>query len=200
MAMADMFETIDTCPVPVIARVHGAALGGGMGLCAVADVVDRRERDPVRVHRDAPRDPARRHQPVRGRQDRRIRGAGAVPGRTPVRCRSRAADRAGPRGRRRRGSPRCGGRGGGPRHPGRRTDGGSGGQGDRPRDPRPGARVGEVAHGADDRPPARHARGTRGSRGVRRETPAGVGARRGSQADAALDMRQSRHNARGTDS
>jgi methylglutaconyl-CoA hydratase len=39
MAMADMFETIDTCPVPVIARVHGAALGGGMGLCAVADLV-----------------------------------------------------------------------------------------------------------------------------------------------------------------
>ena len=37
--MADMFETIDTCPVPVIARVHGAALGGGMGLCAVADLV-----------------------------------------------------------------------------------------------------------------------------------------------------------------
>lgn len=39
MAMADMFETIDTCPVPVIARVHGAALGGGMGLCAVSDHV-----------------------------------------------------------------------------------------------------------------------------------------------------------------
>ena len=39
LAMADMFETIDTCPVPVIARVQGAALGGGMGLCAVADVV-----------------------------------------------------------------------------------------------------------------------------------------------------------------
>lgn len=39
MAMADMFETVDTCPVPVIARVHGAALGGGMGLCAVADLV-----------------------------------------------------------------------------------------------------------------------------------------------------------------
>jgi len=39
MAMADMFEAIDTCPVPVIARVQGAALGGGMGLCAVADVV-----------------------------------------------------------------------------------------------------------------------------------------------------------------
>jgi methylglutaconyl-CoA hydratase len=39
MAMADMFEVIDTCPVPVIARVQGAALGGGMGLCAVSDLV-----------------------------------------------------------------------------------------------------------------------------------------------------------------
>ena len=39
MAMADMFETLDTCPVPVIARVQGAALGGGMGLCAVSDIV-----------------------------------------------------------------------------------------------------------------------------------------------------------------
>jgi methylglutaconyl-CoA hydratase len=39
MAMADMFETLDTCPVPVIVRVQGAALGGGMGLCAVGDLV-----------------------------------------------------------------------------------------------------------------------------------------------------------------
>jgi methylglutaconyl-CoA hydratase len=39
MAMADMLEAIDTCPVPVIARVHGGALGGGAGLCAVADLV-----------------------------------------------------------------------------------------------------------------------------------------------------------------
>ena len=39
MAMAEMFEAIDTCPVPVIARVQGAALGGGMGLCAVSDIV-----------------------------------------------------------------------------------------------------------------------------------------------------------------
>jgi methylglutaconyl-CoA hydratase len=37
--MADMFAAIDACPVPVVARVQGAALGGGMGLCAVADVV-----------------------------------------------------------------------------------------------------------------------------------------------------------------
>jgi methylglutaconyl-CoA hydratase len=39
MAMAEMFEAIDTCPVAVIARVQGAALGGGMGLCAVSDLV-----------------------------------------------------------------------------------------------------------------------------------------------------------------
>src|SRR5438552_1485880 len=39
MAMAGRFATIDTCPVPVIARVQGAALGGGMGLCAVSDLV-----------------------------------------------------------------------------------------------------------------------------------------------------------------
>ncbi len=39
MAMAEMYEAIDTCPAPVVARVHGAALGGGMGLCAVADIV-----------------------------------------------------------------------------------------------------------------------------------------------------------------
>ncbi len=39
MAMADMFDAIDTCPAPIIARVQGAALGGGMGLCAVSDIV-----------------------------------------------------------------------------------------------------------------------------------------------------------------
>jgi methylglutaconyl-CoA hydratase len=37
--MADTLEAIDTCPAPVIARVHGPALGGGSGLCAVADLV-----------------------------------------------------------------------------------------------------------------------------------------------------------------
>jgi len=33
-----MCETIDQCPAPVIARVHGYALGGGSGLVACADV------------------------------------------------------------------------------------------------------------------------------------------------------------------
>jgi methylglutaconyl-CoA hydratase len=36
--MGEMLAAIDGCPAPVVARVHGAALGGGMGLCAVADV------------------------------------------------------------------------------------------------------------------------------------------------------------------
>lgn len=38
-AMQAMFESIEACPVPVIARVQGAALGGGMGLCAASDIV-----------------------------------------------------------------------------------------------------------------------------------------------------------------
>jgi methylglutaconyl-CoA hydratase len=38
-AMSRMFGAIDTLPLPVIGRVHGAALGGGAGLAAVCDVV-----------------------------------------------------------------------------------------------------------------------------------------------------------------
>lgn len=37
-AAAQMFAAIDSLPVAVIARVHGAALGGGAGLAAVADI------------------------------------------------------------------------------------------------------------------------------------------------------------------
>jgi methylglutaconyl-CoA hydratase len=33
-----MLETVDACPAPVVARVHGYALGGGSGLTACADV------------------------------------------------------------------------------------------------------------------------------------------------------------------
>jgi methylglutaconyl-CoA hydratase len=36
---AQMFLALDSLPVPVIGRVHGAALGGGAGLAAVCDVV-----------------------------------------------------------------------------------------------------------------------------------------------------------------
>ena len=38
LRMARMFDTINKCPLPVIGRIHGAALGGGMGLAAVCDI------------------------------------------------------------------------------------------------------------------------------------------------------------------
>lgn len=37
--MAAMFEALDTYPLPLVGRVHGAALGGGAGLAAVCDIV-----------------------------------------------------------------------------------------------------------------------------------------------------------------
>ena len=38
-----MCETIDRCPAPVVARIHGYALGGGSGLAACTDVaIDRK--------------------------------------------------------------------------------------------------------------------------------------------------------------
>jgi methylglutaconyl-CoA hydratase len=37
--MARMFQALDTLPIPLIGRVHGAALGGGVGLSAVCDIV-----------------------------------------------------------------------------------------------------------------------------------------------------------------
>ncbi|MDP9467432.1 MAG: enoyl-CoA hydratase-related protein [Chloroflexota bacterium] len=36
--LQEMLATVDNCPVPVVAAVHGAALGGGLALCCVADV------------------------------------------------------------------------------------------------------------------------------------------------------------------
>ena len=38
-AMASMFDALDRLPIPLIGRVHGAALGGGVGLAAVCDIV-----------------------------------------------------------------------------------------------------------------------------------------------------------------
>ncbi|HEY3381927.1 MAG TPA: enoyl-CoA hydratase-related protein [Vicinamibacterales bacterium] len=37
--MAAMFEALDVVPVPLIGRIHGAAVGGGAGLAAVCDIV-----------------------------------------------------------------------------------------------------------------------------------------------------------------
>jgi len=38
LRVADLFETINTFPCPVIARVNGTAMGGGVGLVAVCDI------------------------------------------------------------------------------------------------------------------------------------------------------------------
>ncbi|GAC1432842.1 MAG: enoyl-CoA hydratase-related protein [Chloroflexota bacterium] len=39
LALAEMLQALDSCPVPTVARVQGAALGGGIGLLACCDVV-----------------------------------------------------------------------------------------------------------------------------------------------------------------
>jgi len=39
LRLSDMFAAIDNCPAPTIAKVQGAALGGGAGLIAVCDIV-----------------------------------------------------------------------------------------------------------------------------------------------------------------
>ena len=39
LEMAAMFSALDTLPIPLIGRIHGAALGGGTGLVAVCDIV-----------------------------------------------------------------------------------------------------------------------------------------------------------------
>ncbi len=39
LRLADLFDTINSFPCPVVARVNGTAMGGGLGLLAVCDVV-----------------------------------------------------------------------------------------------------------------------------------------------------------------
>jgi methylglutaconyl-CoA hydratase len=38
-AAARMYEALDSIPIPLVARIQGAALGGGAGLAAVCDIV-----------------------------------------------------------------------------------------------------------------------------------------------------------------
>jgi methylglutaconyl-CoA hydratase len=39
LAVAELFHALASLPMPLVARVHGAALGGGSGLLAVSDLV-----------------------------------------------------------------------------------------------------------------------------------------------------------------
>jgi len=43
-AMSRMFAALDELPVPLVGRIHGAALGGGAGLAAVCDIVVAEDR------------------------------------------------------------------------------------------------------------------------------------------------------------
>jgi hypothetical protein len=161
MAMAEMFEAIDTCPVPVIARVQGAALGGGMGLCAVADLVIAESgarfgftetRLGILPAVIAPFVIAKI-----GESNARALFPGGR-----VRRRPRPGDLAAVRGR---------------RHPGGRPDGRPGGEVHRSRGARARPRVDEVAHGAGHRPSAHQPGGPGGIPGLRREAPARLGVR-----------------------
>jgi methylglutaconyl-CoA hydratase len=38
LRLADLMQTIETFPCPVVARIHGTAMGGGVGLVAVCDI------------------------------------------------------------------------------------------------------------------------------------------------------------------
>ena len=83
------------CPVPVIARVQGAALGGGMA-CARRRRRRRDRRHELRLHRDEAGHHPRRDQPVRAAEDRRGRRPALISYRRAVRCRAGAADRPRP--------------------------------------------------------------------------------------------------------
>src|SRR5207249_731535 len=44
LRLADLFDTINSFPCPVVARVNGTAKGGGVGLISVCDIVIAAER------------------------------------------------------------------------------------------------------------------------------------------------------------
>lgn len=49
LKLSDMLATINACPKPVIARVHGTVSGGGVGLVACADMVVAEEGSSFRL-------------------------------------------------------------------------------------------------------------------------------------------------------
>ena len=95
-AMSAMFLALDTLPVPLVGRVHGAALGGGAGLAAVCDIVVAAD-DAVFGFTEAKLGhPAGGDFAVRGREDRQVRRRGSCssPPRSSPRD-ARPRDRAG---------------------------------------------------------------------------------------------------------
>ena len=96
-----MFAALDALPVPVIGRVHGAALGGGAGLAAVCDIVVAEEQAVFGFTEVKLGILPAVISPFVARQDRPVGGARAVSDRRALLGRARAGDRA--RARRRAG-------------------------------------------------------------------------------------------------
>ena len=77
-ALADLFFTVYESPKPVVARVHGAALGGGAGLVAACDIPVAALGHAVRLHRGAARH--------RSRRDLALRACARSASRRPASC------------------------------------------------------------------------------------------------------------------
>ena len=113
-ALARLMQTLNELPKPTVARVNGAALGGGTGLVACCDIVVASAAGDLRHDRGAPRPDPLGDRAVRARRDRATPCPAAdADGRADQRGRG-GADRAGARGGSAR-AARCRGRA----HPGR---------------------------------------------------------------------------------
>ena len=55
LKLYDMLQAINTCPVPVVAKIHGAALGGGRWAASRMRLCDRRKRYQNWFYRGSPR-------------------------------------------------------------------------------------------------------------------------------------------------
>ena len=91
-----------SCPKPTIARVHGAAFGGGVGLVACCDIAIGAQDGDVRAVRSEARPDPRDDRAVRRRGDRRAARAALLHDRRAVRRRRGVPDRPAARHRRRR--------------------------------------------------------------------------------------------------
>ncbi len=96
--MAAMFDALDRLAVPLVGRVHGAALGGGAGLASVCDIVVAAE-DAVFGFTEVKLGIVPSViSPYALARDRPLRGARAVSDGRPVLRRARHGDRARARG------------------------------------------------------------------------------------------------------
>jgi methylglutaconyl-CoA hydratase len=78
-AMAHLFSLLDRLPVPLIGRIHGAALGGGAGPGGGVRHRGRGRTGSLRIYRSEAGHPALDHLAVRPHQDWRLGREGIVP-------------------------------------------------------------------------------------------------------------------------